>query len=190
MKCETNFEEMNEAEQREYRRSIYLDFMEENYEELREMFLSDDIEKAAKGEILLERPSLIALRKTEVSLARGGCVYFLWDEDSIVYVGQSKLAVARVSQHLLEGKKRFDAVSVLPVKMNNLDRLEHQYIKKYAPKYNSTGLSGEEQRQRKVQELEIEKGIYELELDQNPDAAAFFMLSYPKIYEKRQKLSV
>lgn len=59
-------------------------------------------------------------------------VYFLCQENQVVYVGQSNNPSARIAQH--QADKQFNRVFMIPT--NNLDVVETMYIKKFKPKYN------------------------------------------------------
>jgi hypothetical protein len=59
-------------------------------------------------------------------------VYFLCQENQVVYVGQSMNPSARIAQH--QADKQFNRVFMIPT--NNLDAVETMYIKKFKPKYN------------------------------------------------------
>lgn len=61
-------------------------------------------------------------------------IYFLVDNEEVVYVGQTKNGITRPFEHCKN--KKFDAVYLLPVAEKDLDQLEGIYILKYAPKYN------------------------------------------------------
>lgn len=77
-------------------------------------------------------------------------IYALVREGVVVYVGQSKKMLARVSAHKSNwGRKAmpawmpaslrgvlFDEVHVLPCRVEDLDRLERALIDLYKPKYN------------------------------------------------------
>ena len=77
-------------------------------------------------------------------------IYALIREGVVVYVGQSKKMLARVSAHKSNwGRKAmpawmpaslrgvlFDEVHVLPCRVEDLDRLERALIDLYKPKYN------------------------------------------------------
>jgi hypothetical protein len=65
-------------------------------------------------------------------------VYFLCQENQVVYVGQSKNPSARIAQHLVD--KQFNRVFMIPT--NNLDEVESAYIKKFKPKYNKAQIKG------------------------------------------------
>ena len=54
-------------------------------------------------------------------------------ENTVVYVGQSKIGVSRPFLHR---DKNFDRVEIMSVPKEKLDEFESYYIKKYAPIYN------------------------------------------------------
>jgi hypothetical protein len=61
-------------------------------------------------------------------------IYFLIQEDEIVYVGQSVTVHNRINQHV--GVKEFDRFTYIRCKPEELDVLETKYILKFKPKYN------------------------------------------------------
>lgn len=61
-------------------------------------------------------------------------VYFLFDKDQIVYIGQSVDILTRIGYHVKD--KIFDSYCWVECKPEELDNLESDYIVKYAPKYN------------------------------------------------------
>lgn len=77
-------------------------------------------------------------------------IYALVRDGAVVYVGQSKKMLARVSAHKSNwGRKAtptwmpaslrgvlFDEVHVLPCRVEDLDRIERALIDLYKPKYN------------------------------------------------------
>lgn len=63
-------------------------------------------------------------------------VYFLCFGGEVVYVGQSASPASRISSHVLEGKKMFDRVYLLPVPVNDLNNIEAAFIKTLNPVYN------------------------------------------------------
>lgn len=60
-------------------------------------------------------------------------IYFLLDNDEVVYVGQSKAGLSRPYSHK---DKVFTNVAVIYCEESELDRKETDYIRKYNPKYN------------------------------------------------------
>jgi len=65
-------------------------------------------------------------------------VYFLLQDDEVVYIGKSNDALRRLSQHRAENQKTFNRVFMVRCQLVELDRLEALYIDKYRPKYNTT----------------------------------------------------
>lgn len=61
-------------------------------------------------------------------------VYFLYDKDELVYIGQSDNLYRRIGQHIAERKKRFDSFELYPT--TDRIRLEGFLIKMFKPKYN------------------------------------------------------
>ena len=74
----------------------------------------------------LQFTDLIPVRKL-----RG--VYLLWKDGEVVYVGQSESIQQRVSTHLADPKKYFNAVSYAVVETGDLNQLEADLIVKYDP---------------------------------------------------------
>jgi len=60
-------------------------------------------------------------------------IYFLIDGDEVVYVGQSKIGLARPYSHK---DKTFTKIAIINCKESELDDKETEFIKKYNPKYN------------------------------------------------------
>lgn len=61
-------------------------------------------------------------------------VYFLYDGDDIVYVGESDNLFRRIGQHIAEGTKRFDRFEIYPTRERK--RMEGFLIRALKPKYN------------------------------------------------------
>lgn len=60
-------------------------------------------------------------------------IYFLLDENEVVYVGKTTRGISRIYAHK---NKHFNRIFVLPCYEQDLDKLENKYIVKYKPKYN------------------------------------------------------
>lgn len=60
-------------------------------------------------------------------------IYFLLDNDEVVYVGQSKIGLARPYIHK---DKNFTHIAFISCEEDMLDEKETEFIKKYRPKYN------------------------------------------------------
>lgn len=138
---------------------------------------------------VLGRYDLIKLRKRDVPITSEPCIYFLWDSDFVVYIGQSLQAVKRIGTHISEGSKIFDAVTVLPVEAKLLDIQERLYIREYAPKYNTAGTSGEEKLEKMAGELELQAGIMRYGNEENPDLVLFASEEYPTTLKNREQMA-
>ena len=77
---------------------------------------------------------IFANENIKINKVRG--VYFLFDDDELVYIGQSENILSRIASHLND--KRFDSYNFIECQYGNLDALEAKYILKYNPKYNKT----------------------------------------------------
>ena len=72
----------------------------------------------------------------------GTHVYFLIEEDKIVYVGMSaNNYIYRVGEHIRK-EWVFDSICVLPVDIDNVYQVEAAYIHKFKPKYNERQYKG------------------------------------------------
>jgi excinuclease UvrABC nuclease subunit len=87
----------------------------------------------------------IASIKKDVSILqppRNSIIYFLFKNDEIVYVGQSKTGTNRIWQHTRNDryidKKDFNFYSFIPCEENTLNETEAYYIIKFKPKYNKS----------------------------------------------------
>lgn len=65
-------------------------------------------------------------------------IYFLFQDDELVYVGQAACRDIRLLTHISEGLKKFNRFAWIPCEPENLEYLEAQYILKFLPKYNKT----------------------------------------------------
>lgn len=68
-------------------------------------------------------------------------VYFLWQGDVIVYVGQARSMRKRIGQHISEGRKAFDGISHQVYDESELLTIESQLIRVLAPKYNACSVA-------------------------------------------------
>lgn len=75
------------------------------------------------------------------------CIYILFYEEEIVYIGQTTNMGFRLKQHDKEGTKEWDSFTVIPIKSeftlrkrmkNILFRIETVLINRFDPKYNKT----------------------------------------------------
>lgn len=68
----------------------------------------------------------------------GSGVYFLTENQNIVYVGQSKNIPLRIASHIADKQKKFDSVFYLKLPKNDLLDVESEWISSLRPKYNKT----------------------------------------------------
>ena len=85
---------------------------------------------AALNDRALLPPEEIVKGAIPFTLASG--VYFLVENEEIVYVGQSVNVYSRISQHVI----KFDKFAFVPCPVNLLDRLESFYIHVLRPRSN------------------------------------------------------
>lgn len=64
-------------------------------------------------------------------------IYFLHLASEIVYVGQAVDVRRRIGDHISEATKRFDAVSMTPCSVAQLNEQERYYIEQLLPRYNN-----------------------------------------------------
>lgn len=69
-------------------------------------------------------------------------IYFLCQDDEVVYVGQAVSVLARIACHIGENLKEFDheRIYFLPCPREHLSEVERQWIQELKPKYNRAGL--------------------------------------------------
>ena len=65
-------------------------------------------------------------------------VYFLYDGDELVYIGQSKSVKSRIMTHIAERRKTFNRGYFMRVHRQNLSSVETELIKHFNPRYNLT----------------------------------------------------
>lgn len=65
-------------------------------------------------------------------------IYFLFNEDEIVYIGQSVAVHTRIHKHVIEGIKVFDSFTIVEMPDYNQRLLrEKQLIETFKPKHNN-----------------------------------------------------
>lgn len=64
-------------------------------------------------------------------------LYFLVEDNELVYIGKSDNIMNRILTHRREGRKKFDSFFIIPVELScDLPELEAEFIDRYKPKYN------------------------------------------------------
>lgn len=66
----------------------------------------------------------------------GCCVYFLWRDADLLYVGASNVTAWRVRTHTWAAVISFERATMLETEPIILRRLERSYIKAYKPRFN------------------------------------------------------
>jgi hypothetical protein len=92
------------------------------------------VRKEAKHLIPDSLKDIINLTPMEIGYPSG--VYFLCQDEKVVYVGQSVKPSSRIPHHYKD--KKFNRVFLLPVPEQKLLQVEHKYIREFEPLYNKT----------------------------------------------------
>ncbi len=69
-------------------------------------------------------------------------IYFLYDNDELVYIGQAYNITRRILDHVLEATKQFNKVRYNLVPKESLTEVETTLIKALKPKYNVARING------------------------------------------------
>ena len=92
------------------------------------------VRKEAKHLIPDSLKDIVNLTPMEIGYPSG--VYFLCQDEKVVYVGQSANPSARIPHHYKD--KKFNRVYLIPVPEKRLLEVEHRYIREFLPLYNKT----------------------------------------------------
>jgi predicted GIY-YIG superfamily endonuclease len=80
------------------------------------------------------------LRSSAIPIDDGYKIYFLFQGDEVVYIGQTRSLLSRISAHqngtVDTAKKDFDSISVVPSTKESVNDDERVYIGYYSPKHN------------------------------------------------------
>ena len=96
-------------------------------------------------------------------------IYFLLQDNEIVYVGSSGNGLSRIYQHIKD--KKFDAYSYIVVPSQYRAQIENDYIFKFNPKYNnlpnyedmvSLKVLQKQLKDKKVKDLYYKRNLYKL----------------------------
>lgn len=94
--------------------------------------------REAKYKDFVEKEGITGRLRCSNFFVRG--IYFLYRDDKVVYVGQSKKSVMeRITTHQIDKTKYFDSFHIEEYKDitdKALNMKEKKYIKKYKPEYN------------------------------------------------------
>jgi len=75
-------------------------------------------------------------------------IYFLIRNGEVVYVGQSAIPMRRLGDHARD--KIFDSVAFVPCPLEDVKKVERQYIKQFQPVYN-----GDEKRRFQIRAKDL-----------------------------------
>jgi hypothetical protein len=92
--------------------------------------------------LILNQADLLSIDdilETSMEIPKTCGIYFLINNNEIVYVGQSINIHQRLQKHLYE--KQFDKINIIPCERFELNRMESLYINKFKPKLNVAGIN-------------------------------------------------
>jgi predicted DNA-binding transcriptional regulator AlpA len=84
----------------------------------------------------IDSASIEAVRAAAFPVKQVTGIYFLFDDDELVYIGQSSNIMQRVGAHLYEAVKGFNKVAYIAIERARLDEIEAAMIRKFRPPYN------------------------------------------------------
>ena len=93
---------------------------------------------------------LIKFKLQSIETGIRPAVYFLYDGDELVYVGQSRNVYGRINEHLKDDDKVFDAFAIFSASSCEFLDIEQANIDYYKPKYNKQGKSDKDYQLRYV----------------------------------------
>lgn len=64
-------------------------------------------------------------------------VYFLYNDEELVYIGKSTCVIGRVGGHLSERVKKFNRWAWIPAEICQLEYFENIFISRYPTRYNN-----------------------------------------------------
>lgn len=63
-------------------------------------------------------------------------IYLLYEDNEVIYIGQSKHGISRIIYHMKDGGKQFTHFKIINCKPQQLDDIEADLIVYFLPKYN------------------------------------------------------
>lgn len=105
--------------------------------ELQQEYIQDKEELSATAQSAIK--PLTKSGTIKVAYFNKPCIYLLYKNDNIVYVGQTECLARRIAEHL-NTNKEFDSFVIHSFIDNQYVRLKKEeiLIRKYKPKYNTT----------------------------------------------------
>ena len=123
----------------------------------------------------------------DLSALSASGIYFLHHKGQVVYVGQARSLRQRIGQHIGEGRKAFDAVSVIACDVDRLDALERRYIRQLLPRYNQCAVAKEAKAPLELNGLELKQpAIEDTEIYDDVMAARFLGISVETLREHQR----
>jgi len=68
----------------------------------------------------------------------GRFLYLIWDNDTIMYIGQTITLTKRMQQHLTY-HSNYNRITIIPCSDDSITSIEHALIYKFQPKWNISG---------------------------------------------------
>ena len=107
-----------------------LEYLTQKRDSIKHTHCIDEVSRELTGGDMLIEQEIIAY-KTAYNAACG--VYFLIENDRVVYVGQSINVYTRIYTHMKDRQRQFDSYTYIPCEADELDVLESLYIHSLAP---------------------------------------------------------
>lgn len=126
-----------EAKLKVFGLSDEIKILEEKLSKLKKLELFCKVSAEITNKTLLSADEIV---KSSQSWDKAMGVYFLIDQNEIVYVGQSVNIYSRITQHAVD--KIFDRYAFVPCLKEHLDKLESLYIHFLQPKLNGFNTNG------------------------------------------------
>ncbi|QJR79660.1 hypothetical protein CA267_002020 [Alteromonas pelagimontana] len=130
------FEERENAENRIADLRAIEQQLETSIDELKSKLSSLELAQAADCKLGFALLSQEALAKSASrSIPKSG-VYFLLQDDEVVYVGQGTSVLTRIGNHIADPEKEFNGYCFIECEPESMNLLESVYIHLFAPKHN------------------------------------------------------
>lgn len=84
----------------------------------------------------LPKPEALHVTSAPVTPEDVSGIYFLFQDNRLVYVGQAKIYFTRIAAHLRHHNGKFNRMAFMPVARSHIGTVEAWYIRTYAPALN------------------------------------------------------
>lgn len=118
---------------------VYSGFMNSRQRELKRQKIKRARQISKTNTLIKSIESTVTINSSDMdSMFFTPCIYFLLQNDKVVYVGESISVMTRISQHVKDGTKSFNGFSFEPFRGSDKERKhkEKLLIKKLQPVYN------------------------------------------------------